>query len=88
MNQPSILRVSAIAALGLLITAGHAVAQTAKDLVGAWTLVTADAFGANPKGCHLQRRWSYGCHADEGRSSQICLEQPWSKYCCGKQGYR
>ena len=76
MNQHSILRASAIAALGLLISAGHAVAQTAKDLVGAWTLVTADAFGANRR-CHLQRRWSYGCHADESRSSTICLEQPW-----------
>src|SRR5438046_3101688 len=50
MNQRSILRVSVIAALGLLITAGHAVAQTAKDLVGTWTLVSADAFGQNPKG--------------------------------------
>ena len=50
MSQHSILRASAIAALGLLITGGHALAQTAKDLVGAWTLVTADAFGANPKG--------------------------------------
>jgi Lipocalin-like domain len=50
MNQHSILRASAIAALGLLITAAHAAAQTAKDLVGAWTLVTADAFGSNPKG--------------------------------------
>jgi hypothetical protein len=36
--------------LGLLIAANHAVAQSAKDLVGTWTLTSADAFGPNPKG--------------------------------------
>lgn len=29
---------------------GAAAAQSAKDVVGAWTLVTADAFGPNPRG--------------------------------------
>jgi hypothetical protein len=29
---------------------GVAAAQSAKDVVGTWTLVTADAFGPNPKG--------------------------------------
>ena len=40
----------AIAALSILFAAGIAFAQTAKDLVGTWTLVSSDAFGANPKG--------------------------------------
>ncbi len=39
-----------IAALAVLFAAGNAFAQTAKDLVGTWTLVSADIFGANPKG--------------------------------------
>ena len=33
-----------------VLPAGQAGAQSAKDLVGTWTLVTADAFGSNPKG--------------------------------------
>jgi len=32
------------------ISAGGAIAQSAKDLVGAWTPVAVEAFGANPKG--------------------------------------
>lgn len=40
----------AIVALAILFAAGNAFAQTAKDLVGTWTLVSADIFGANPRG--------------------------------------
>ena len=43
-------RVIVLAVL-LASTAGSgALAQSAKDLVGAWTLVSADAYGSNPKG--------------------------------------
>ena len=47
------LRASRLVALTVLLasTAGTgALAQSAKDLVGAWTLVSADAYGPNPKG--------------------------------------
>src|SRR5260370_26351095 len=50
MNRRSILVASAIAALGFALAAGDAAAQSAKDLVGTRTLVSAEAFGANPKG--------------------------------------
>jgi len=46
----NILSLSAITALALALAAGNAVAQSAKDLVGTWTLVSAEAFGPNPKG--------------------------------------
>jgi hypothetical protein len=36
--------------LGLALAAGTAFAQSAKDLVGTWTLVSAEPFGPNPKG--------------------------------------
>ena len=36
--------------LGLITFGNHAVAQSAKDLVGAWTPVSVEAFGPNPKG--------------------------------------
>jgi hypothetical protein len=50
MNRRSILNTLAITALGLGLTAGHAAAQSAKDLVGSWTVVSVDAYGPNPKG--------------------------------------
>ena len=50
MNRRSILSSSVLIALGLVLTAGHGVAQSAKDLVGTWTPVSADAYGASPKG--------------------------------------
>jgi hypothetical protein len=51
MNRRNILSLSAITVLGLALTAGNAVAQLAKDLVGAWTIVSAgDAYGPTPKG--------------------------------------
>jgi hypothetical protein len=50
MNRRSILSGFAMTAVGLMLTAGHAAAQSAKDLVGAWTLTSADAFGPAPKG--------------------------------------
>ena len=51
MHRRNILSLSAIAALGLALPASNAVAQLAKDLVGAWTIVSAgDAYGPTPKG--------------------------------------
>src|SRR5258708_6886938 len=51
MNRRSILNLSAIAALGFTLSAGTASAQLAKDVVGAWTIVSAgDAYGPTPKG--------------------------------------
>jgi hypothetical protein len=49
MNRRDILAGLVMIASGLLSTS-QAGAQSAKDLVGAWTLVSADAFGTNPKG--------------------------------------
>jgi hypothetical protein len=51
MKRRTILSISAIAPLGLALATSNAVAQSAKDLVGTWTLVSAgEAFGPNPKG--------------------------------------
>jgi hypothetical protein len=51
MKRCRILGLSAITVSILALAAGTAVAQSAKDLVGAWTLVSAgDAFGPNPEG--------------------------------------
>jgi hypothetical protein len=36
--------------LGLALSVGTAVAQSAKDLVGTWSPVSVEAFGPNPKG--------------------------------------
>src|SRR5882757_4453873 len=40
----------ALLILGLAFSVGTAVAQSAKDLVGTWTPVSAEVFGPNPKG--------------------------------------
>jgi hypothetical protein len=50
MNRRNMLRLSAISALGLALSAGNAVAQSAEDLVGTWTPVKTDVYGPNPKG--------------------------------------
>ena len=51
MNRRRILSLSAITALGLTLSASNAFAQLAKDVVGAWTIVSAgDAYGPTPKG--------------------------------------
>ncbi len=52
MYRRWILGLSAVAGLALALAAGTAVAQSAKDLVGAWTLVStgSDAFPAGSKG--------------------------------------
>jgi Lipocalin-like domain len=60
MNRRSVLSISVMTALGLVVPSGHALGQTAKDLVGTWTWASVDLtrtdgtktqpFGANPKG--------------------------------------
>jgi len=50
MNKRSILSFSAITALGLALYSNSAVSQSAKDMVGTWTIVSAEAFGPTPKG--------------------------------------
>jgi hypothetical protein len=50
MNQRSILSLSAITALGLAFSSSSALAQSAKDVVGTWTIASAEAFGPTPKG--------------------------------------
>jgi hypothetical protein len=50
MNRRSVIGFSTVAALGLALCSSNAMGQSAKDLVGTWTIVSAEAFGPNPKG--------------------------------------
>ena len=50
MRRRSLICLSAFTAVGLAFCSSIAVAQSAKDLVGTWTIVSAEAFGPNPKG--------------------------------------
>jgi hypothetical protein len=60
MNRRNVLTLSVLAASGLVVPSGHALGQTAKDLVGTWTWTSVDLtradgtkvqpFGPNPKG--------------------------------------
>jgi hypothetical protein len=53
MNMKRVITFAAIC-LSLAITLpGAALAQSAKDVVGSWTLVTADAYGSSPKGAAM-----------------------------------
>jgi Lipocalin-like domain len=72
MNRRNILSLSAITVLGLVLLPGTALALTAKQLVGTWTLVSADAFGSNPKGVLI--------FADEGRFAAQLMRSNLPKY--------
>jgi hypothetical protein len=75
MNRRSILNLSAITALGLIISLSTAMAQTKslKDqLVGTWTLVSADLYGTNPKGSYI--------FDSNGRFSAILMRNDIPKY--------
>jgi Lipocalin-like domain len=50
MNQRSILSLFAIVTLGLALSSSTTLAQSAKDIVGTWTITSAEAFGPTPKG--------------------------------------
>jgi Lipocalin-like domain len=63
------------ALLGIALTAlsfSGAAAQSAKDVVGTWTLVSADAFGSNPKG--------YLMFDANGRVSAVLMRSDLPKY--------
>src|SRR4051812_38511500 len=45
-----IIITSAAAVVAFALTGASAVAQSAKELVGTWALVSSDAFGNSPKG--------------------------------------
>src|ERR1700674_2733624 len=56
MNRRSIVQISAVTALGFAMSPGSAMAQTKslKDqLVGTWTLSSAEPYGTNPKGSYM-----------------------------------
>jgi hypothetical protein len=75
MNRRGILNLSAITALGLITSLNGAMAQTKslKDqLLGSWTLVSADPYGTSPKG-------SYMFDAN-GRFSAILMRNDLPKY--------
>ena len=44
------IAVSTATVFGLALMAGSAAAQSAKDLMGSWTIVSVDGYGPNPKG--------------------------------------
>jgi hypothetical protein len=50
MNKRFILSLTATTALGLALYSSSAVAQSVKDIVGTWTIASAEAFGPTPKG--------------------------------------
>src|SRR5215470_1423704 len=50
MNRRNVIGFSTITALGLALCSSNAISQSAKDLVETWTIVSAEAFGPNPKG--------------------------------------
>jgi hypothetical protein len=57
---------------GLIFALGQAAAQSAKDLVGTWTVVSAEAYGPNPKG---------SLHFDaNGRFTLILMRSELPKY--------
>jgi hypothetical protein len=72
MKGRSILSLSAITALGLALAGGDAVAQSAKDLVGTWTIVSAQPFGLTPQGVLM--------FDASGRFSQVLLRPDLPKY--------
>jgi hypothetical protein len=72
MNRRSLLAISTATAFGLALLAGNAVAQSAKDLVGTWTIVSVDGYGQNPKGSLI--------FAPDGRYSLQLMKSDLPKY--------
>jgi Lipocalin-like domain len=75
MNRRSIIQTSAITALGLVMSLNSAMAQTKslKDqLVGSWTLVSAEPYGTNPTGSYM--------FDSNGRFSAILMRRDLPKY--------
>ena len=72
MNRRSIIGLSTVAALGRALYSGNAVGQSAKDFVGTWTIVSAEAFGPNPKGLLIFQ--------PDGRYSLMLMQADLPKY--------
>jgi hypothetical protein len=68
----SVLSIAIVTALGLILTGSHLAAQSAKQLVGTWALVSASAFGSSPMGSLMFDR--------DGRFSAIFLRADLPKY--------
>ena len=62
--------------LSLFTIGDHAVAQSAKDLVGTWTPVSVEAFGPNPKGLLMfQDNGRFSLQLMRGPASKVCVKQ-------------
>lgn len=72
MNRRDILASVIVISSGLVLSTNQAAAQSAKDLVGAWTLASADAFGASPKGTVI--------FEPNGRFAAILMRADLAKY--------
>jgi hypothetical protein len=75
MNRRSIVQISAVTALGFVMSLSSAMAQTKslKDqLVGTWTLSSAEPYGTNPKGSYM--------FDSNGRFSAILMRNDLPKY--------
>jgi len=79
MNRHRMLWFSALVAAAIASAAGNALAQTAKDLVGTWTLVSisGDPDGPNPKGMVM---FDAG-----GRFVQVVTRSDLPKYAASKR---
>jgi Lipocalin-like domain len=75
MNRSIILNLSAITALGLIMSLNSAMAQTKslkEQLVGSWMLSSAEPYGTNPKGSYM--------FDPNGRFSAILMRNDLPKY--------
>jgi lipocalin-like protein len=72
MNRRNLLAISTATMFGLALMAGNAVAQSAKDLVGSWTIASVDGYGPNPKGSLI--------FAPNGRYSLQLMKSDLPKY--------
>jgi hypothetical protein len=75
MNRRSIVQISAVTALGFVMSLSSAMAQTKslkEQLVGTWTLSSADLYGTNPKGSYM--------FDSSGRFSAILMRNDLPKY--------
>jgi hypothetical protein len=67
MDRRSLLAISTATVFGLALMAGNAVAQSAKDLVGSWTIVSVEGYGPNPKGSLIfEANGRYSLHVEVG----------------------
>jgi hypothetical protein len=75
MNRRSVVQISAVTALGLVMSLSSAMAQTKslkEQLVGSWILSSADLYGTNPKGSYM--------FDSNGRFSAILMRNDLPKY--------